>query len=276
MDLIIFWVLMFFEYFEEAKEYIGIILVIIVLAFIWVKFIHPHVKKYIKKKNFTFNEYEDLDKIEQNYSENEQLKNELQLTQKNFFINSEDENNAKENVSISRILGDDNNFDAELFKKWSKNIFLYLQLGDEKDLELIKHSVEENLLNRKLQLLKDFNRDNIELRREDLLIEELKIYDYSKWLDKAEIKVYIKAKLREYIINKNTQKVLKGTRKKLSERNYILTFEKQDSIEQVGFISNCPNCGAAIADTEFGKCQYCGSLINPIRYNWKLIKYVVL
>ena len=55
-----------------------------------------------------------------------------------------------------------------------------------------------------------------------------------------------------------------------------MTFQKKDSDEQEGFINNCQSCGATIADTEFGKCQYCGSLVNPIRYNWKLVKYELL
>ena len=44
-------------------------------------------------------------------------------------------------------------------------------------------------------------------------------------------------------------------------------------LEKEGFLSNCPNCGAAISQIEFGKCQYCESIILPIRYNWVLVKF---
>ena len=95
-------------------------------------------------------------------------------------------------------------------------------------------------------------------------------------MDKAQIKVFIKARLKEYIINKGTQEIIKGNARRANERGFILTFQKKDMEQQVGFVTNCPSCGASIADTEFGRCQYCDSLVNPIRYNWTLIKYEVL
>ena len=74
--------------------------------------------------------------------------------------------------------------------------------------------------------------------------------DYGKWLDKAEIKVYINTKMTEYIINKTTQEVLRGKEEKINERSFIMTFQKKDGEKQVGFVSNCKNCGATIAETE--------------------------
>lgn len=275
MELIIILISIFIEYIDEIIEYANIIIPIVIIAFIWIQVINPKVQDYRKKKKLKFNEYEDFDKIEQQRIENEQLENELEITQKSYSIEDENEK-IIEGVQISSILEDDDSFDAELFKKWSKNIFLYLQLGKEQDLKQIKHSISDEFFDRKIQVMRDFKKDNIELKREDLLIEEIKIFDYSKWLDKAQIKIYIKARLKEYIINKETQKVLRGNSKKSSERGFILTFQKKDSNKQVGFVNNCPSCGATIADTEFGTCQYCGNLVNPIRYNWTLIKYEVI
>ena len=275
MELIIILISIFIENIDELIEYANIIIPIVIIAFIWIQVINPKVQDYRKKKKLKFNEYEDFDKIEQQRIENEQLENELEITQKSYSIEDENEK-IIEGVQISSILEDDDSFDAELFKKWSKNIFLYLQLGKEQDLKQIKHSISDEFFDRKIQLMRDFEKDNIELKREDLLIEEIKIFDYSKWLDKAQIKIYIKARLKEYIINKETQKVLRGDSRKSSERGFILTFQKKDSNKQVGFVNNCPSCGATIADTEFGTCQYCGNLVNPIRYNWTLIKYEVI
>ena len=73
-------------------------------------------------------------------------------------------------------------------------------------------------------MLKDFERDNLELRREDLLIEEIKILDYSKWMDKAQIKIFIKSRLKEYIINKETQEIIKGNTRRANERGFIWIF----------------------------------------------------
>ena len=275
METTVYLIILLIEYFYELKEYIFILIIIMGLYYIWKRIINPNIKQHIRKKHMKFNEYGNLDKIEQIYEENEQLENEVETIQKRKFVEYE-QKEILERLPISKILDEDNSFDAELFKKWSKNIFLYLQLGKENDLKIIKNSISETLFDRRIQVLKDFERDNIELKREGLLIEELKIYDYSKWMDKSQIKVFIKARLKEYIINKETKKVLRGNKRKTYERGFLMTFEKKDSNELEGFVRNCQSCGATIADIEFGTCQYCGSLVNPIRYNWKLIKYEVL
>lgn len=275
METVISFLQMLLDVIEYIKEHMGLIIAIVIIGYIWKKVISPHIKEYKRRRKLSFNEYDELHKIEQDFAENEQLENELNITQKKQFEDdSEDE--ILESLPISRIEQEDNSFDAELFKKWSKNIFLYLQLGNAKDLKQIKHSVEDQLIERRIELLSDFERDNLELKREKLLVKEIKILDYAKWMDKSQIKVYIRARLKEYIIHKETQKILRGNKRKVYEKNFIMTFQKIDSNEQEGFINNCQSCGATIADTEFGKCQYCGSLVNPIRYNWKLIKYEVL
>jgi len=260
---------------EEIKENAVILIPILITGFIGIKLIGPKIKDYKRKQKLQFNEYEDIDKIRQQQEENEQLENELEKTKTKKLIRDVNKE-ILDGVPISAIKQDDNSFDADLFKKWSRNIFLYLQLGNIDELKQIRSSISEIFYGRRLQMLKDFERDNLELKREDLLIEEIKILDYAKWMDKAQIKIFIKARLKEYIINKSTQEIIRGSDKKLNERGFILTFQKKDAEQQVGFVTNCPNCGASIADTEFGTCQYCGSLVNPIRYNWTLIKYEVL
>lgn len=257
--------------FEEESN----IILVILVSYFWIKVADSIIKHYKKKQGLKFNEYEDFQKIKQYEEENEQLENELEKTQKKNLIKDTNEE-VLDNVQISSIKKDDNSFNADLFKKWSRNIFTYLQLGKEEELKQIRSSISDTFYERKIQMLKDFERDNLELKRENLVIEEIKILDYSKWMDKAQIRVFIKAKLKEYIINNVTQKIIKGNNRRSSERGFILTFQKNDVDQQAGFVTNCPSCGASISNTEFGTCQYCGSLVNPIRYNWKLIKYEVL
>jgi len=264
-------ILILYKFLLWVIENVEIVIPIIIIGYICKKTLYP----IIKKQKLKFNEYGDFEKIQQNHSENEQLKNELEATRKKNIIKDTNKE-VLDGVQISSIKEDDNSFDADLFKKWSRNIFTYLQLGKEEELKQIRSSISDTFYARRIQVLKDFERDNLELKREDLLIEEIKILDYSKWMDKAQIKVFIKAKLKEYIINKETQRIIKGNARRASERGFILTFQKKDADQQVGFITNCPSCGASIEDTEFGTCQYCDSLVNPIRYNWTLIKYEVL
>ena len=59
-------------------------------------------------------------------------------------------------------------------------------------------------------------------------------------------------------------------------RPFVNKFTKKDGEKQVGFIRNCPGCGASVEKLEFGRCTYCGNLVNPIRYNWTLIKQEII
>ena len=264
-------IIILYKFLVWVIENIEIIIPIIIIGYICKKTLQP----IITKRKLQFNEYEDIEKIQQHQVENKQLQNEFKFTQNKNLIKDTNKE-VLDGVQISAIRQDDNSFDADLFKRWSKNIFTYLQIGKEEDLKQIKSSISDTFYGRRIQVLKDFERDNLELRREDLLIEEIKILDYSKWMDKAQIKIYIKARLKEYIINKENQEIIKGNARRTTERGFILTFQKKDAKQQVGFVTNCPSCGASIENTEFGTCQYCDSLVNPIRYNWTLIKYEVL
>ena len=75
------------------------------------------------------------------------------------------------------------------------------------------------------------------------------------------------------ILQKNTKKILRGSNRKSYEKEIIMTFLKHNTKDSQGFISNCPNCGSQLAQTELGKCAYCNTLVFPINYNWTLIKF---
>lgn len=288
-----------------------IFLVFIVLGIMVPNFIRYIIKK-IKKRATTgginFNEFDDIDKIkQQEEKEREQMKNELEVLNrvatrtffetggsvlsflhakrdveqarediKNFELLDSVEVEGKkiyEGVSIKAIKENCKNFDAELFKKWSREIFLCVKSGTEEDLKVVKNFITEGMYDKLLYQMQQFEKDGLDYVTEDLLIEKIKIADYGRWDSKEEIKVFIKAKMREYIVQKSTNRVLRGSRRKAVTKKFIMTFLKKDIQEQEGFITNCPNCGAGTTQTEFGKCTYCGTLIFPIRYNWTLIKF---
>ena len=136
--------------------------------------------------------------------------------------------------------------------------------------------MSDKLFDKKVLQLQRFAKDNLEFKREDLLVEEIKIMDYIHGIESTELKVYIKASLKEYIMNKDTKRIVRGSKRRFSKKSYVLTFRKFDSDELEGFIENCNTCGAIVSETEFGRCRYCGALVNPIRYNWTLINFEVV
>lgn len=257
-------------------------LVIIIIIAVILILDSPQVISYIKKKKkereLNFNEFDDIGKIRRNreYSE-KQLHNEWVALNKNLKINYKNkEENIYEGATINAIKKDENTFDTELFKKWSKEIFKCIKLGTREEIDVVKDFMLEEMYDRFIYQDEQFNEDGLQFVKEDLLIEEVKILDYGRRMAKEEIKIYIKAKIKEYIKLKDTNKVIRGNKHKAKEKVYIMTFIRQNLEGQEGFITNCPSCGAEIAETEFGKCRYCGSLVFPIRYNWTLTKFQTL
>lgn len=184
-----------------------------------------------------------------------------------------DNENVPEGISIDALRENGNNFDINLFKKWSRQIFGCIKMGTEEQLNIVKNFMTEELYDRLMHQIKQFEKDDLEFITEDLLIEELNLLDYGKGMAKEEIKILVKAKMKEYIVQKSTDKVIRGNKNKFYEKKIVMTFLKQNSENKEGLLKNCPNCGAEVSQTELGKCRYCATLIFPIRYNWTLIKF---
>lgn len=265
-------------------------------------------KKRDKSEKINFHEFDDIDNIkQQEKKEREQLQGELELLNKvatrTFFetggfipsvfhakkeveelrkdirdcelLDSVEIEGKKiyESVATSAIKEQDKTFDAKLFKKWSKEIFRCVKSGTEEELKIVKNFITDEMYDRLIYQMNQFDKDGLDYITEDLLIEKIKIADYGRWDTKEEIKVFVKVKMKEYILQKSTDRVLKGSRRRNITKKFIMTFVKQDVTEQEGFITNCPNCGAETTQTELGKCRYCSTIVFPIRYNWTLTKF---
>lgn len=161
-------------------------------------------------------------------------------------------------------------FNVDLFKEWSKAVFLMTQVGKEEELTVATEIFADPIYNNLIRQIKEFKRDGIEYIKDDVMVDEVKIFDYSKSTDTEKIKVYINAKMKEYIVKLDTREVIRGDTRIDNNKHYVMTFQKKSFGLQEGFMRNCPNCGGAIEQVEFGKCMYCKALIIPIRYNWVL------
>ncbi len=168
------------------------------------------------------------------------------------------------------------NFNVDLFKKWSTQIFKCIKIRSEDNLEIVKNFISEELYAKFEKQMKQFKDDGLEFITEDLIIEKCTLHDYSKSMSKEEIKVLISAIMKEYIMEKSTNTIIRGDNKKFHRKKIFMTFTKKNISDTEGLIHNCPNCGAEITQTEFGKCRYCNTLVIPIRYNWTLTKFETL
>ena len=264
----------------------------------------------INKNEIKFDEFDDIEKVlQQEEHEKEQMLTDLEILKqvsyeankrasaidtpeayeqarkeiaqakediKNFrFLDSVEieEDKICEGPALVALKENENDFDTELFKKWCTEIFKGIKSGTEEELKAVKNFITEEMYNRLINQTKQFEQDGLEFVTESLTILDCKFLDYSNWLEKEEIKISIKAKMKEYILQKSTNKILRGNNKKFYEKEILMTFLKHNSEETNGFMTNCPNCGGQTTQTELGKCKYCNTLVFPIRYNWTLTKF---
>ena len=222
---------------------------------------------YGVSKILDFDPIEKLEKIEKGKKD---IKNSDFLGSVNF----KESNEIYESIHIDKISENSKDFNADLFKKWAKEIFETLQLGSIEDKKIIKEFVLEELFDTILNQEQQLANDNLKYIKEDFTINDIDLFDYSKALNKEEIQVLINATLREYVIDNSSNQILKGNQK-LKEKKYVMTFQKRSDTPVV-IEKNCPNCGGNISDLDFSRCKYCGSLILPIRYDWTLIKLEII
>ena len=184
-----------------------------------------------------------------------------------------DKEDVTEGNQISALRENGNNFETDLFKKWSLEIFKCIKSKNEEVLETVKNFMTEELYSKLIYQRKQFEKDGLEFITEDLRIQKCVLYDYSRSMSKEELKVRIDVAMKEYIIRKSDNTVVRGDREKSYNKNIIMTFVKRNVEDYEGLLHNCPNCGAEVSQTEFGRCKYCNTLIFPIRYNWTLTNY---
>lgn len=288
-----------------------IIYIFFIAVFASIPYIKKHLyKKKLSKREIKFDEFDDVEKVlQQEEHEKEQLLTDWEILNrvteeanrraaaidtyearkqaereieqakkdiKNFRLLDSveiEEDKIYEGSTVTAIKENGNNFDTELFKKWCKEIFKCIKSGTEEELKAVKYFMTEEMYDRLIFQTKQFEKDGLEFVTEGLMIMDCKLLEYGNWLEKEEIKVLVKAKMKEYIIQKSTNKILRGNNKNFYEKEIVMTFLKRNAEDKEGFMSNCPNCGAETTQTTLGRCRYCDTLVFPIRYNWTLIRF---
>lgn len=236
----------------------GIIIILVVGGglFIWGK------KKGIVK------DFSDITKMGEVVN---QFKNEMN-------INSVLENTVGNNTAnvANQIREIDPLFSEEKFLAWSKDVFVKLQNAWTKREWTIIRPFESNelfeQLNAQLQDFINTNRINVVER---INVQNASLYSFKQDGDKEYLKIRLKAIMRDYIIDANTQKVLEGNKDEDQYMSYELTFMRKAGVKtQEGksntSTTNCPNCGAPTQITSAGQCEYCGSVITTGEHDWVL------
>jgi len=233
-----------------------------------------------KKKRQEMQQLErEITKIQDRYRDDENYNFEqMEKFKKNtrflYAHSKNDKQEIKEGNTESLIRENNDTFDAEVFKTWGIQLFGYLQTATAEDIVNIKPVVGNSIYANKKNQLDLFKRDGIELKKDELFINEAKLLDYFRDTKYEYIQMYVDMVCYEYIEHLATKKVIKGDKHMKKRKYYIATFKKRREDKDFGSMheTNCPNCGSALTDVFFGKCEYCGTIVTTIRHSWKLEK----
>jgi ribosomal protein L37E len=101
------------------------------------------------------------------------------------------------------------------------------------------------------------------------------LYKYVRDAEYEYMTVYIQARMTDYIVDENTNKVVKGNPNTDYHPRYLFTFIRKvgvltDPARSNNSVVACPHCGAPTQITSAGKCEYCGFIVTTGEFDWVL------
>lgn len=151
------------------------------------------------------------------------------------------------------------NFDVRKFYNHIFNIYKDIQIAwMNNNLDSVRHLMSDEMFNMyKMQLMTLTNKHQKNMM-EDIQFVDAKIMEIRDNGNKREFDIMLRVTCYDYIIDENTNEVLRGNKNLRNEYLYKLSFIKTNtSINTL----KCPNCGAKIGDGNSVKCEYCNSVI---------------
>lgn len=175
-----------------------------------------------------------------------------------------------------RIRQLDPEFSEDKFLSWSKDVFMKIQSAwSARDWKIIRPFESNELFEQHSAQLQEYINNNKINIIERVAIDSAELINYKVDGDKDVLEVYLKAVMRDYIVDADTRKVLEGNPNTDWHMKYKLIFTRKTGIKtQAGksnvSTTNCPNCGAPTQITSAGECEYCGSVITTGEHDWVL------
>lgn len=178
---------------------------------------------------------------------------------------------------IGRIIAErDPNFTIPDFITFSKNVYMNIQdAWCKRDLEPVRPVLHQNLYERTEKQVQKKIADGIVQHLDRLTVNDAYTTSYRQDAQFEYIKVYLNSSMIDYQVKESTGQILYGDQSTRWTMRYEMTFMRSLSAKtpeagskEIGM--NCPNCGAPLTGTSFGKCPYCDSLVTTGLYNWVL------
>lgn len=170
----------------------------------------------------------------------------------------------------------DPEFSEEKFLSWTKDVFVKLQAAwTARDWKIIRPFESNELFEQHNAQLQEYINNNRINMIERVAVESADLMSHKVDGDKEIIEVYLKAVMKDYIIDATTKEVVEGNKNTDWHMKYKLTFVRKNGVKTHAGTSNksttnCPNCGAPTEITSAGQCEYCGSVITTGEHDWVL------
>lgn len=187
-----------------------------------------------------------------------------------------DTNFMPEDDILNAIHTTDPNFSKEKFISFAQETFIKLQNAwTKKDWESIRLFESPELFNQHSAQLKEYISEKATDVIEDISIRDARLKSFRVEGENELLTVFLKVRMKDYVIDDTTKKVVKSDPNKYWIMDYNLVFERKkgtrtaDSTNNLKTV-NCPNCGAVTEITSSGRCKYCDSIIMTDDHGWVL------
>lgn len=172
---------------------------------------------------------------------------------------------------MDELLKIDSSFNQGMFITKVNNIFVMLHTAIMMDdIDRVRHYISGDLEEKYDNLLKNLNNRNVRQMYDELNVKTTSIDNIQVLDDKIIIDVTIVSRYMDYLIDKDTFKLVSGINDRRIEKNNYLVFEKNIGKNYNNIDRKCPGCSANIDVNKSGKCEYCGTIFDTENYDWIL------
>ena len=125
------------------------------------------------------------------------------------------------------------------------------------DYDALRKLCTDELYNQYKTLLEALKLKNEQNIMSDFKVNQISVYNIKTENNITEISVYLDIMFKDYVINTNTKKVVRGSRNIYFNNSYELTYvvSNQDKLIK------CPTCGAEVEVISSNVCPYCKNTI---------------
>ena len=174
-------------------------------------------------------------------------------------------------MMIKELIQKDKTFNESEFISKVDNTFIMLLSGImTENIEKVKHKLSQELFKKYDNYVKKLKINNQRQMYGDPNIKQTKIENIFEDENRYIIKVLLVSRYMDYIINKDTKKIIMGNNNERIEIHNHLTFIKLKNAKEESIIRKCPNCGASMDTNSTGICKYCHSIYDTYSYDWIL------